>query len=83
MLHVPICKTDIFSVMLCGCEIWCLTSREEHGLRVCESRVVSRIFGVREVGIEGCRRFCRELHVCYTPRDVINTLWTGDADLRF
>ena len=39
---------DVFIVLiiLCGSEIWCLTSREEHRLRVCESRVVSRIFCV-------------------------------------
>jgi len=42
-----ICKTDIVPVILCGCEIWCLVSREEHRLRVCESRVVRRIFDMR------------------------------------
>jgi hypothetical protein len=29
MLHVSIYKTDIFHAILCGCEIWCLMSREE------------------------------------------------------
>jgi len=47
MLHVLICKTDIVPVILCGCEIWCLVSREQHILRVFESRVVWRIFDVR------------------------------------
>jgi len=47
MLHVLIYKTEIVHVILCGCEIWCLTSREEHRLRVFESRVVRRIFVVR------------------------------------
>jgi len=47
ILHVLIYKTDIFIVILCGCEIWCLTSREEHRLRVCESRVVRGIFDMR------------------------------------
>ena len=37
----------LVSAILCGCEIWCLTSREEHRLRVCEKRVLRRIFGVR------------------------------------
>jgi len=41
MLHVL-----KYPVILCGCEIWCVMSREEHRLRVCESRVVVRIFGV-------------------------------------
>ena len=38
MLHVLSYRTDIVTLILCGCEIWCLTSREEHRLRVCESR---------------------------------------------
>ena len=48
MLHVLIYKPDIVPVGLCGCGIWCLTSREEQRLRVCENRVVRRIFDVRE-----------------------------------
>jgi hypothetical protein len=47
MLHVSIYKTDIFLVILCGCEIWCLMSSEGNRLRVCESGVVRGIFGVR------------------------------------
>jgi hypothetical protein len=47
MLDVLICKTDIVPVICCGCEIWCLVSREEHSLRVCGRRVVRRIFDVR------------------------------------
>ena len=31
-------------VVLCGCETWSLTLREEHGLRVFENRVLRRIF---------------------------------------
>jgi hypothetical protein len=47
MLHVLIYQTDAVLVILCGCEIWCLTSREdEHRMRVCESSVVRRIFDV-------------------------------------
>jgi len=29
MLHVLSYRTDIVTVILCGCEIWCLTSTEE------------------------------------------------------
>lgn len=47
MLRLLICRTDIFPVILCGCEIWCLPSQEERRLRVCESRVGRRIFYVR------------------------------------
>jgi hypothetical protein len=71
MLHVLSYKTDIITVILCGCDIWCFTSREEHRLRVCESRGVRRIFDVR---IEGCRKFCSELHVCYSSPDIINII---------
>jgi hypothetical protein len=34
-------------VVLCGCETWSLTLREEHKLRVFENRVLRRIFGPR------------------------------------
>jgi len=46
MLHVLIYKIDIVGVILCGCEICCVMSREEHRWWVCESRVVRRMFGV-------------------------------------
>jgi hypothetical protein len=48
MFHVLIYKSDIVSVILCGCEIWSLMSKEEIRLKVIESRVVRRIFDVRE-----------------------------------
>ena len=44
MFHVLIYKTDIVPLILCGCEIWSHTSREETRLRVSVSRVVRRIF---------------------------------------
>jgi len=44
---VGLCRMDIVPVTLCGCVIWCLTSREEHRLRVCDSMVVMRTFDVR------------------------------------
>ena len=47
MLYVLIYSTDIVTVILCGSAIWCLMSREYHRLRVCEGRVVRRIFGMR------------------------------------
>ena len=47
MLHLLACKSDTVPVILCGCEIWCVVSREEHRLRVCERREVRRIFDVR------------------------------------
>jgi hypothetical protein len=38
-------KTIILTIVLCGCETWSLTLREEHRLRVFENRVLRRIFG--------------------------------------
>jgi hypothetical protein len=40
-------------------------SREENRLRVIESRVMRRIFDVREIGTEWCGMFCSALHDCY------------------
>ena len=40
-------KTIILSVVLGGCEIWSLTLREEHRIRVFENGVLRRIFGPR------------------------------------
>jgi hypothetical protein len=34
----------IFPVVLCGCETWSLTLREEHRLRVLENRLLRRMF---------------------------------------
>jgi hypothetical protein len=39
-LRIKIYKTIILPAILCGCEIWLLTLREEHKLRV-----LRRIFG--------------------------------------
>jgi hypothetical protein len=44
-LKIKIYKTAIFPVVLCGCETWSLTLREEHRLKVFQNRVLRRIFG--------------------------------------
>jgi hypothetical protein len=41
-LNVEIYKTIILQVVLCGCDIWSLTLREEHRLRIFENRVLRR-----------------------------------------
>jgi hypothetical protein len=43
--RIKIYKTAILPVVLYGCEIWSLTLREKHRLRVFENRVLRRIFG--------------------------------------
>jgi hypothetical protein len=50
---VKIYRTIILSVVLYGCETWSLTLREEHRLRVIESRVLRRIFGQKRDEVTG------------------------------
>jgi hypothetical protein len=45
--------TVILPVVLCGCENWSLTLREEHRLRVLGKRVLRRIFVPKRVEITG------------------------------
>jgi hypothetical protein len=57
-VKIKIYRTVILPVALCECESWSLTLREEHRVRVFESRLLRRILGpkrdkVREVG-ENC-----------------------------
>jgi hypothetical protein len=44
-LKIIIYKTVILPVVLHGCETWSLTLGEEHRLRVCENRVLWKLFG--------------------------------------
>jgi hypothetical protein len=55
-------------VVLYGLETWSRTLREEHRLRVFESRVLRRIFGPkRDEVTEGCRKLHNEdLHKLYS-----------------
>jgi len=43
----------ILPVVLCGCETWSLTMREEHKLRVFENRLLRRIFGPKRDEVAG------------------------------
>jgi hypothetical protein len=52
-LKIEIYRTIILSVVLCGCETWSLTLREERRLRVLENRVLRRIFGRKRDEITG------------------------------
>jgi hypothetical protein len=44
-LKIKYTKLGILPVVLCRCETWSLTLREEHRLRVFENTVLRRIFG--------------------------------------
>jgi hypothetical protein len=54
-------------LVLYGCDTWCVTSKEEHRLRVFENRVLRRICGPkREEMLGGWGRMCNEeLHKLY------------------
>jgi hypothetical protein len=56
--------TIILPVVLCGCENWSLTLREEHRLKVFENRVLRRILGPKgnEVTGGGKKLHNEELH---------------------
>jgi hypothetical protein len=65
-IHIAI----IFPVVLCGCETWFLTSREEHRLRVFETKVLRRRLGPKRDEVTGGWRKLHneELHnLCSFP----------------
>jgi hypothetical protein len=69
-LKIRIYKMIILPVVLHGCEMWSLTLREEHRLRVFENRVLRRIFGLKrdEVTGEWRKLHNEELHdLCCSP----------------
>jgi hypothetical protein len=52
-LKIKIYRTVIFPVVLCGCETWSLTLREERRLRVFENLVLRKIFGLKRDEVTG------------------------------
>ena len=52
-LKIKIHRTIILPVVLCGCETWSLTLREERRLRMFENRVLRRIFGPKRDEVTG------------------------------
>jgi hypothetical protein len=52
-LKIKMYKTIILPVILYGCETWSVTVREERRLRVCENRVLRRIFGPKREEVSG------------------------------
>jgi len=61
---------------LYGCETWSFTPREEHRLRVFESRVLRRIFGPKrdEVTGEWRKLHNEELHDLYSSNIIRVTI---------
>jgi len=75
-IKTKIHRTIILPVVLCGCETWSLTLREEHRLRVLENRVMRRIFGPKgdEVPGEWRKLHNEELNDLYCSSNVIRVI---------
>jgi hypothetical protein len=69
-------KTRILSVVLYGCETWCLTLREEHRLKVSGDRVLRCMLGPKRKEVAGGWRRLRneELHNLYASPNIIRVI---------
>jgi len=84
-LNIKIYRTIILPVVLCGCEAWSLTWREERKLRVFENMVLRRVFGPRrdEVTGEWWRLHNEELNDLYSSPNIMRVIksrrmrWAG------
>ena len=84
-LKIKIHRTIILPVVLCGCETWSLTLREEHRLMVFENKVMGKIFGpVRNEITEEWRKLRNEeLNVLYSSLIIVRAIksrrmrWAG------
>jgi hypothetical protein len=84
-IKIRVYRTTILPVVLCGCETWFVTPREEQRLRVFENWVLRRIFGPkRDKGTREWRRLHKEeLTYLYSSPNIIwviksrRTRWAG------
>jgi hypothetical protein len=72
-VKVEVFKTIILPVVLYGCEMWSVTLREEHRLRVFENRVLRKICRPKRDEVTGERRKLHneELHNLYSSPNII------------
>jgi len=77
-LKIKIYRTIILPVVLCGCETWSLTLREERRLRVFENRVLGRVFGPKrdEVTGEWSKLHNEELSDVYSIPNIVRVVKT-------
>jgi hypothetical protein len=75
-LKVKMYEGTVSSLVLCGCETWSLTLREEHLLRVFENRVLKRIIRPKKEEVAGgWRRLYNEvLHNLYDSPEIIRVI---------
>jgi hypothetical protein len=72
-------------MVLCGCDTWSLTLREERRLRVFENGMLRRIFGPKRNEVMGGWRKLhnKELHNFYSSPSIVGMIksrrksWTG------
>jgi hypothetical protein len=73
MYKLEFYKTILLPLVLCGCETWSLTLREEPLLKVFQNRVLRRIFWLKrdEVTGQGRKLHKEELHNLYSSPSII------------
>jgi hypothetical protein len=84
-LKMRICKSIILPVVLNGCKTWSLTLKEEHRLRVFETKVLRKIFGPKrdEVSGEWRKLYNEEFRDLYSSPSIIRIIksirmrWAG------
>jgi len=75
-LYIKTYRTTVSHVVLCECETWSLTLREERRLKVLGNRVLRRIFGPKREEVVGGRRRLNneELHNLYPSPNIIKVI---------
>jgi hypothetical protein len=75
-IKIEIHRTIILSVVLYGCETCSLAVREERRFRVCENRILRRMFGSKrdEVTREWRKLHIEELHDLYSSPNIIRMI---------
>jgi hypothetical protein len=75
-IKIGIYKTIILSMVLCWCETWFLTLREDRRLRVLENRVLRRTFGPKRDEVMGDWRKLHneELHNLYSSPNIVGMI---------